>query len=167
MPCTNHCDLHTHGADCYRPIADVLAEHPGVDGYCYFNYTAFWVQYQGPIPDFEAEAVVGIMYLRSMSEGPKGYQGVNSGRLLNFNFEGAPENLTTHMDLTHYLYDDLYGYSLGFLQGQGLDPAWMHNSSHWISLSKQRLYGVEQRFSVQHEFKVLPGPDRVASSNAV
>ena len=86
------------------------------------------------------------------------YRGLNSGPLITFTFEGA-QNLTTHLDLNHYAYDDLYGYSLGFLQGQGLDPSWMQNSSYWISLSKQSLYRVEQRFSVQHQFKVPPGPD--------
>ena len=37
FPCSNNCRLHTHREDCYRPIPDVMAEHPGEDGYCYFN----------------------------------------------------------------------------------------------------------------------------------
>ncbi|CAK9052647.1 unnamed protein product [Durusdinium trenchii] len=35
--------------------------------------------------------------------------------------------ITSYMDAPHYSYDDLYGYSLGFLQGQGLDAELMKN----------------------------------------
>ena len=32
--CSNNCKIHTHGDDCYRPVPEVMAEHPGEDGYC-------------------------------------------------------------------------------------------------------------------------------------
>ena len=41
--CSNNCPIHSHGKDCYRPVPEVMAEHPGEDGYCYFNWTGFWV----------------------------------------------------------------------------------------------------------------------------
>ena len=109
--CSNNCRIHTHGADCYRPVPDVMAEHPGEDGYCYFNATAFWVSYSGPNPHFEKEAAEGVLFLRGPS-----YKGLNTGPLLAYSFEDAV-NLTTYADSAHYLYDDLYAYSLGFLQG--------------------------------------------------
>ena len=28
---------HSHGDECARPIPDVMAEHPGMDGFCYFS----------------------------------------------------------------------------------------------------------------------------------
>lgn len=53
-----------------------MAEHPGVDGYCYFNQTGFWV---APLddqdPNFAASAINGITYLRELS----GYAGFNKG----------------------------------------------------------------------------------------
>ncbi|CAE7525402.1 unnamed protein product [Symbiodinium natans] len=147
--CANNCRFHTHRDDCYRPIPDVLAEHPGVDGYCYFNYTAFWVAYAGPVPHYELEAVEGILGLR----GPF-YRGLHTGPVLTYNFEGV-ENLTTQMDSPHYSYDDLYAYSLGFLQGQGLDPEWMKNSSLWISLSKQKCDEIQATYNFSKEELVL------------
>eukprot|EP00438_Fugacium_kawagutii_P002701 Skav218910 [mRNA] locus=scaffold328:464522:464937:+ [translate_table: standard] len=38
--CSNNCPIHTNGHDCYRPVTQVMAEHPGEDGYCYFNFTS-------------------------------------------------------------------------------------------------------------------------------
>ena len=32
--CSNNCAVHTHGQDCYRPVPQVMADHPGEDGYC-------------------------------------------------------------------------------------------------------------------------------------
>jgi len=147
--CSNNCRIHTHGADCYRPIPDVMAEHPGMDGYCYFNATAFWVVYNGPTPDYEEESVEGILMLRSPT-----YQGLNTGPLITYNFEQAG-NLTTFMDSDHYNYDDLYGYSLGFLQGQGLDPAWMKNSTLFMSISEQKCNEIQARYAFAKEELVL------------
>ena len=45
------------------------------------------------------------------------------------------------MDAPHYSYDDLYGYSLGFLQGQGLDAELMKNASGWIAISRLEVLG--------------------------
>ncbi|CAK9036434.1 Uncharacterized protein SCF082_LOCUS21734 [Durusdinium trenchii] len=69
--CSNNCKVHTHGQDCYRPVPEVMAEHPGMDGYCYFNQTGFWVS---PLPDKDQDfieyAKYGILGLRKMGGYP-------------------------------------------------------------------------------------------------
>lgn len=57
--------------------------HPQ-DGYCYFNFTGFWVSpLKDEDPDFVDYAIQGINGLR----GPD-YHGHNQGRLLKYHFEG-------------------------------------------------------------------------------
>ena len=146
--CSNNCRIHTHGRDCYRPVEEVMAEHPGEDGYCYFNATAFWVVYAGPHPDFEAEAVSGVLGLRGQD-----YKGLNQGPLLTYNFDG--QEIRSFMDSAHYSFDDLYAYSLGFLQGQGLDPAWMANSTRWMSLSQEACEKLQQTYNFSREELIL------------
>ena len=43
--------------------------------------------------------------------------GPSTGPEVTYEFEG--EVISSHMDITQYIYDDLYGYALGALQGQG------------------------------------------------
>mmetsp|Transcript_57765 Transcript_57765/g.119387 ORF Transcript_57765/g.119387 Transcript_57765/m.119387 type:complete len:319 (-) Transcript_57765:94-1050(-) len=153
-PCSNNCRFHTNGRDCFRPLPDILAEYADLtgaefDGFCYFNWTANWLTYNGPILDFEQRAIDGILSLRDSS-----YSGLSSGPLITYRFEGV-ENLTTHLDLDHYLYDDLYAYSLGFLQGQGLEPAWMKNTSLWIALSKQRCDEIQAKYNFTKDELIL------------
>lgn len=149
--CSNNCPIHTHGKDCYRPVPEVMAEHPGEDGYCYFNQTGFWV---APLDDhdptkFAESAIQGITYLRGLS----GYIGFNKGPKVTFNFDGL--EITSHMDATHYLYDDLYGYSLGYLQGQGLTSEMMMNSSMWISLAEEKCNKIQEKYNFQNEELIL------------
>lgn len=146
--CSNACATHSHGSDCYRPVDDVMAEHPGEDGYCYFNSVAFYVKYGGPTPDFEAEAASGITYLRHGE-----YKGLNTGPLLTYHFEG--EVIASHMDSMHYSYDDIYAYSLGFLQGQGIDSWRMKNATDWISLSEEKCKTIQQRYNFSKAELVL------------
>ena len=148
--CNNNCRLHTHGPDCHRPLPDVMAENPGIDGYCYFNATAGWLVYEGPTSDFEAHAARTIQLFRDSS-----YKGLNTGTITTYNnFEGSG-NLTTHADSLNYYFDDLYGYSLGFLQGQGLHSGWMRNSSFWVSLSKRKCDEIQASYQFSKEELVL------------
>ncbi|CAK9095799.1 unnamed protein product [Durusdinium trenchii] len=142
--CSNNCKVHTHGQDCYRPVPDVMAEHPGEDGYCYFNQTGFWVSPLPVPPNFETSSIQGILGLRGAD-----YHGKDQGPLITFHFEG--QVLTTYMDLPHYSYDDLYGYSLGYLQNQGLDAVMMKNSSFWIERSKQKCLEIQETYHFQNE----------------
>ena len=152
--CSNNCRFHSNGRDCFRPLPDILAEHADptgaeFDGYCYFNWTANWLTYNGAILDFEQAAIESILNLRDSS-----YSGLSSGPLITYRFEGV-ENLTTHLDMDHYLYDDLYAYSLGFLQGQGLEPAWMKNTSLWVALSKQRCEEIQAKYNFTKDELIL------------
>ncbi|CAL1141114.1 unnamed protein product [Cladocopium goreaui] len=157
-PCSNNCPVHTHGHDCYRPVPEVMAEHPGEDGYCYFNQTGFWVAPMPAEPDFLQSAIGGILTLRDLPV-PKGagypspYRGLHTGPVLTFHFEGKV--ITTQADAAHYSYDDLYGYSLGYLQGQGLSIDLVRNSTAWIAASKQKCDEIQQTYNFQNHELVL------------
>ncbi|CAE7205645.1 unnamed protein product [Symbiodinium sp. CCMP2456] len=146
--CSNNCRFHTHREDCYRPIPDVMAEHPDVDGFCYFNASGYWIVYRGPQQDFGKIVVDSILALRSSS-----YTGLSAGRLITYRFEGL--SLTTHLDDVNYLYDDLYGYALGFLQGQGLEPNWIQNRSLWMELSRQKCAELQATYRFAKEELIL------------
>eukprot|EP00438_Fugacium_kawagutii_P031186 Skav234746 [mRNA] locus=scaffold14:568580:569791:- [translate_table: standard] len=150
--CSNNCAIHTHGHDCYRPVTQVMAEHPGEDGYCYFNYTGFWVTPVGDDPDFEQYAINGILGLR----GTGFYQGLHTGPIgpmWTFKFDGKV--ITSQIDLSHYSYDDLYGYSLGYLQGQGFDASMVKNSTNWISMVGERCEEIQRTYNFKDEELVL------------
>eukprot|EP00438_Fugacium_kawagutii_P023619 Skav205975 [mRNA] locus=scaffold442:900038:901002:- [translate_table: standard] len=148
FPCSNNCPIHTHGHDCYRPVTQVMAEHPGEDGYCYFNFTGFWVNPVSDDPDFEQSAIGGILGLR----GPD-YKGLHTGPNVTYHFDGKV--ITSQMDSSHYSYDDLYGYSLGYLQGQGLDASLVKNNTHWISIVAERCQEIQQTYNFKDEELVL------------
>ena len=146
--CSNNCKIHTHGYDCYRPVPEVMAEHPGEDGYCYFNYTGFWVSPLDDDPDFEQSAINGILGLRDPF-----YEGFHTGPMLTYHFDG--KIITTQMDASHYSFDDLYGYSLGYLQGQGLDAKLVKNNSNWISIVEHRCKAIQAKYQFRDEEMVL------------
>lgn len=148
FPCSNNCPIHTHGKDCYRPVPEVMAEHPDVDGYCYFNATSFWVAYTGPSVSMADAAADAIGNLQSF-----GYRGLNGGQLVTYKFEG--QMITTYLDADHYLYDDLYGYSLGFLQGQGLNSSWMQDSALWTKTSEQKCNEIQNLYHFTKDELVL------------
>lgn len=75
------------------------------------------------------------------------------GPKVTFNFDGL--EITSHMDSAHYLYDDLYGYSLGYLQGQGLTSEMMMNSSMWISLAEEKCNKIQEKYNFQNEELIL------------
>lgn len=149
--CSNNCAVHTHGQDCYRPVPQVMADHPGEDGYCYFNYTGFWVTPVGDDPDFEEYAVRGILGLRNAAF--SNYRGFKTGPVLTYHFEGKV--ITTQMDASHYSFDDLYGYSLGYLQGQGLEAWMIQDSQGWISIVEQRCKEIQHTYNFQDDELLL------------
>eukprot|EP00438_Fugacium_kawagutii_P033646 Skav204043 [mRNA] locus=scaffold3:145330:146371:- [translate_table: standard] len=149
--CSNNCAIHTNGHDCYRPVTQVMAEHPGEDGYCYFNFTGFWVTPLSDDPDFEQYSIQGILGLRALPGLP--YLGLHTGPILTYHFDGKV--ITTQMDSGHYSYDDLYGYSLGYLQGQGLDASLVKNNTNWISIVAQRCQQIQSTYNFTDEELVL------------
>ncbi|CAJ1394417.1 unnamed protein product [Effrenium voratum] len=139
----NACACHTHAADCYVPIPLVMQQHPHTDGFCYFNGTAFYVSFPGTENMSEV-----ILAMRGSD-----YKGLNTGPLVTYKFDGR--EISSYMDASHYLYDDLYGFSLGFLQGQGLRSDWMLNSSRWTQLSEQMCNNIQQEFNFSNHELVL------------
>jgi len=144
----NNAKYHTHKADFYRPIPEVMAEHPSVDGYCYFNASAIYIYYQYGERDYVQNSAAGILGLMSPL-----YRGLNSGPKVTYHWEG--DTVTTHLDSMNYVYDDLYGYSLGFLQGQGIDTALMSNSTAWEALSAEKCEQIQQQYQFSNDELIL------------
>lgn len=136
----NNGKYHSHRDDFNRSISQVMSEHPGVDGYCYFNAAAMYISYEEE-HNYPQDCAGGILGLRGAD-----YQGLNSGEFVTFHWEGQP--VSTHADSSHYLYDDLYALSLGFLQNQGLETSLMTNNSAWVDLSRQQC----EQIQVQYQF---------------
>lgn len=114
----------------------------------YFNFTGFWVSPLDDDPDFEQSAINGILGLRDPF-----YQGFHTGPMLTYHFDG--KIITTQMDASHYSFDDLYGYSLGYLQGQGLDAKLVKNNSNWISIVEDRCKAIQAKYQFRDEEMVL------------
>ena len=55
----------------------------------------------------------------------------------------------------HYVYDDVYAYSLGFLQGQGIDVTLMDNSSAWEALSREKCDRIQAKYNFTREDMIL------------
>mmetsp|Transcript_12409 Transcript_12409/g.15083 ORF Transcript_12409/g.15083 Transcript_12409/m.15083 type:complete len:170 (-) Transcript_12409:36-545(-) len=73
--------------------------------------------------------------------------------MYTFNFDGKV--ITSQIDVSHYSYDDLYGYSLGYLQGQGLDASLVKNNTHWISIVAERCQEIQRTYNFMDEELVL------------
>eukprot|EP00930_Biecheleria_cincta_P012267 TRINITY_DN11584_c0_g1_i3.p1 TRINITY_DN11584_c0_g1~~TRINITY_DN11584_c0_g1_i3.p1 ORF type:complete len:308 (+),score=24.20 TRINITY_DN11584_c0_g1_i3:49-972(+) len=140
----NNAICHTNRALFSRSIVDVMREHPGEDGFCIFNASAMYILYSPQPPDYVAFAIAGILGLRDPS-----YKGLNTGALVTFHWEGT--SVTTHADLDHYLYDDLYEFSLGYLQNQGLDTSKMSDPQAWEELSRQQCEQVQATYQFRDE----------------
>ncbi|CAJ1327880.1 unnamed protein product [Effrenium voratum] len=141
----NNCKYHSNSHDCDRPLQDVLAEHPGMDGYCYFNASAMYVNfYESEAPDYVGSPAKGILKLRGTN-----YQGLDSGPLVTFHFEG--QAITSHIDVDHYAYDDLYGFFLGALQGQGLTLEQLRDPAAWEKASAQKCEEIQATYNFTRE----------------
>lgn len=131
---------HSNRADFSRSIVEVMQEHPGEDGFCYFNASAFYILWMGDVLDYDDFAKQGVLGLRTPD-----YKGLNTGPLVTFNWEG--ESVSTYADLDHYLYDDLYAFSLGFLQNQGLDTSKMSDPQAWQDVSKHQCEQIQAKYN--------------------
>lgn len=139
----NNGRVHSHGADFSKSLVQVMAEHPGVDGYCYFNDAAIYIQYVPDPRDYVAESRGGVEGLAQTS--PLTANAPES----TYRWEGPP--VKTRVLRMHYVYDDLYGYSLGFLQGQGIDTALIFNSTAWEELSAQKCSEIQQEYQFRDD----------------
>jgi len=138
--------FHTHKADFFRPIPEVMREHPGVDGFCYFNNAAFYILYTPEPRDFAQEALAGAQWLGSFGCNP-------NAEIVTYHWQG--EVLTTRPQCSHYIYDDLYGYFLGALQGQGMDTALLSNSTAWEEVSATKCEELQREYNITDEDLIL------------
>jgi len=145
----NNRKYHSRGAEFSRSIIDVMAEHPGEDGCCYFNASAnFMAPIEAEEPDYVHLAGSSILRQRAPE-----YAGLNTGPRVTFHIEG--ETPTSHIDSPDYAYDDLYGYSLGYLQGQGLDTSKITNATAWEALAAESCAKIQQKYNFTKDELIL------------
>mmetsp|Transcript_6841 Transcript_6841/g.16158 ORF Transcript_6841/g.16158 Transcript_6841/m.16158 type:complete len:293 (-) Transcript_6841:44-922(-) len=117
-----------HWDDLYRPVGQVLAEHPGVDGNCWFHFYADYLN----TPPSHLESVKSTIAEYS----------VNAGKGLEATLHLTNgERLTTHLDGNWgmYPYDDAMCYMMGWLKGQHLDKDVMKlmDEQAWLNVSER------------------------------
>jgi len=144
----NNYQCHSHGQDFFKPLPVVMRAHPGMDGSCYFNASASYITYI-PHPDYIASCASAILGLRAQYK----WTGTNTGPLAHFHWEGKP--VSSYIDVPHYAYDDLYGFALGYLQGQGLNTSLMGNRFAWEELSAQKCREIQQTYQFKDEELIL------------
>ena len=143
----NNCKYHIHGSECARPIPDVMAEHPGLDGYCYFSDVAWYIHYDPPTDDL----VKGVY--EWLLEHRKDYKGLNNGPLVTFHHNGKA--IKSHIDAVNYVYDDLYSYSLKLLQGQGRTVDQLKDPAAWKELTRAKCQEIQETYHFTNDELVL------------
>lgn len=127
-----------HYEDLYRPIGDVLKEHPGVDGNCWFH---FYADYLGQPSDFVESFRQTVQQFSHMAgQGPQKTIHLTNG-----------EKLITHDDTVfgnygNYAYDDGMCYQMGWMKGQRLDAHLqdLQDAEAWLRLSEQECQRIGQ-----------------------
>mmetsp|Transcript_78419 Transcript_78419/g.181924 ORF Transcript_78419/g.181924 Transcript_78419/m.181924 type:complete len:294 (+) Transcript_78419:74-955(+) len=132
-----------HPKDLYRPVIQVLNEHPGIDGFCYFGFAAFWLGYS-PVHNFLQTSRTGVLSMRQNPMTCANWSGHGSGPKQVGSFELG--SFTSHIDCHYYQYDDLYYYSLGWLKNQGLDGSRMSNYTAWRELAAEECEKIRQEY---------------------
>lgn len=149
------CGLN-HSEDLYTPIPEVLAKHPGVDGYCYFEFHAPWMVYNVPpaSPDYLEKGKGQVKYMRSNM--CKDDPGMDKGPLTDIFYEGDnKENIVlhSHLDCMHMRGDDVYCHAVGWLRGQdpSLNFALISNATAWEALADEKCKGLQQKYNFSAE----------------
>eukprot|EP00416_Gambierdiscus_australes_P032474 CAMPEP_0171090350 /NCGR_PEP_ID=MMETSP0766_2-20121228/30521_1 /TAXON_ID=439317 /ORGANISM="Gambierdiscus australes, Strain CAWD 149" /LENGTH=232 /DNA_ID=CAMNT_0011548331 /DNA_START=50 /DNA_END=748 /DNA_ORIENTATION=+ len=131
--CPNECSQLECGSptwlDLWKPIPEVLAQHPNIDGYCYYSqFGAWWL---ADVPrTMKSRNLSGLL----ASERALDYSEV--GELITLSYDNV--SLTTH-DMVVYdgsRYDVPYCHGLGWFRGQ-LDTPPVDDFDAWEALSKQ------------------------------
>jgi len=142
------CGLN-HSEDLYKYIPDVLAEHPGVDGFCYFERHAPWMSYTGPTQDYVASGQAGVLGMRHNRNMCPFFPGEGKGPLVLNSYEGV--TLWSHVDCMHQTGDDKYCHALGWLRNQRLDFSLMSNKTAWEELAEQECRRMNETYHFTHE----------------
>lgn len=155
------CGLN-HSADLYRPIPDVLAEHPGVDGFCYFEAHAPWMGYAPPGPlgitnflTMAEELRVGMRSNPSMCPLMNPIdRGMNTGPAAVMTYKGDNGSIITlhdpHVDCIHINGDVKYCHALGWL-GNQVDTALMTDPDAWRALAETECERLNQTYKFTTE----------------
>lgn len=151
------CGLN-HSADLYRRIPDVLAEHPGVDGFCYFEFHAPWMAFSGDTQlqntDFLAGAELGRLSMRSSPLMCKNDPGMNKGPPAEIKYIGDNGSTITlfdrHLDCPHIGGDVKYCHALGWL-GNQVDTALMTDPDAWRALNEKECERLNETYKFTDE----------------
>lgn len=140
-----------HSSEMYKPLLQWKEEHPGVDGYCYFERAArekdptnaLWLH---PIQNHHNYVEYGMQRVLDMQrnlnlcpEAPK----IDNGFSVEVELEY--KTIVTSIDCQYYLFDDLYFYALGWLKNMGVDGRLMSNYTAWQNLAEsecKRIYEI-------------------------
>jgi len=135
--------------DLKRPIREVMAEHPGIDGFCYFDQAEAWISPMPDAPDYLQMGADGASAMRNNAMAgtcPKAMKyPTGKGPLVTVTFDAG--TLSTHLDCPYYVYDDLYFYSLGWLKGQRLDGSLMSNATAWEALARKECDRIQETYN--------------------
>jgi len=151
------CGLN-HSEDLYKPIPKVMAEHPGVDGFCYFEFHAPWMAYLGftqlENPNFLATAEASRLEMRSSELMCKNDLGMNKGPSMNITYLGDNGSIITlydrHVDCGHISGDVKYCHALGWL-GNQVDTALMTDPDAWRALNRQECQRLNDTYQFTNE----------------
>lgn len=122
-----------HASDVFRPVREVLAEHRGVDGFCYFGFRGFWSW---------ACAVAHRRQDYTPFPAVAKYSASITGSLQTVHYDGGTFRSENHV----FLYQDLYCHANGWLQGQGLPHGLMGNYTAWSELAAAECRQLDGRF---------------------
>merc|ERR1719436_1784025 len=128
-----------------------MAEHPDVDGFCYFQGSEAWIQPSPPNPDYVEMGKASTLDMRN-----NGMTGVcitsyptGQGPLKTAHFDAG--TVSSHIDCNYYEYDDLYFYSLGWLKNQRLDGSLMSNATAWEALAREECDSMQKKYDIKDE----------------
>lgn len=117
-----------HTADLYRPIRQVMAEHPQLDGNCYYKWYADYLGDPTNYADMFLSTIA--QFSQNLGKGPLTPYYLPNGEILTSHWDGNWGN---------YAYDDVMCYQMGWLKGQRLDKHIddLQNREAWLNLAEQ------------------------------
>jgi len=148
-----------HKEDLYRPVKEVLSEHPGMDGMCYFSFAAFWINAFPTDPavqrqiDFAKAGRSGVGGLQNLplTCGFGGFE-AHKGKGRSWTYKGDWGSVTSSsQDCFFYKQDDIYCYTLGWLRNQRLDSSKISNSTAWLELGGQECEAMQTKYNFTDE----------------
>lgn len=130
----------SHVGDIFTPVHQVLAAHPGVDGWCHFGFLGDWMRECGVARQKGDYAYYGkLMAAGNIKENQKAKSAQGSA-LLKIQYEGG----TIFTDNYQNPHDDVYCHANGWLQGQGNSVDMESNYTQWAALARKQCDDLER-----------------------